>query len=96
VLTVPLAWTAVLAAAVAVALFGQTAHAGAHPRGRRRRRRSTVRTRIGLVVSMSGPWLALLAGIGLGAATGAWLTAAAWTLAAVIGVAAAGLVLAPR
>lgn len=91
--TVPLAWTAVLAAAVAAALFGQTARTGPHPRGRRR---PAVRTRIGLAVSMSGPWLALLAGIGLGAATGAWLTAAAWTLAAVIGVAAAGLALAPR
>ena len=92
-LTVPLAWTAVLAAAVAAALFGQTARTGTHPRGRRR---TTVRTRVGLVVSMSGPWLALLAGIGAAAVTGAWLTAAAATLAALVAVATTGLVLAPR
>jgi hypothetical protein len=93
VLTVPLAWTAVLAAAVAAALFGQTTRTGTLPG---ERRRTTARTRIGLVVSMSGPWLVLLAGISTGAATGAWLVAAAGTLAAVVGVATAGLILAPR
>ncbi|WP_029431056.1 hypothetical protein [Blastococcus sp. URHD0036] len=92
-LTVPLAWTAVLAAAAAAALFGQTARTGAHPRGRRR---TTARARVGLVVSRSGPWLALGAGIAAGAVTGAWLAAAAGTLVAVVGVATAGLVLAPH
>jgi hypothetical protein len=93
VLTVSLAWTAVLAAAVAAALFGQSARAGAHPHGRRR---TTARARVGLVVSRSGPWLALVTGIAAGAVTGAWLAAAAGTLVAVAGVATAGLVLAPN
>ncbi|RBY84221.1 hypothetical protein [Blastococcus sp. TF02A-26] len=92
-LTVPLAWTTVLAAAVAAALFGQTARTGIHPRGPRR---TTLRTRVGLAVSMSGPWLVLLAGIGTGAATGAWTAAAAGTFAAVVAVALTGLALAPR
>ncbi|MGY1739275.1 MULTISPECIES: hypothetical protein [unclassified Blastococcus] len=91
-LTVPLAWTAVLGAVVGAALFGQTARTAARPR----RRRSPVRTRIGLAVSMSGPWLALLAGAAAGAATGAWLPAAAATVAAVVVVALTGLALAPR
>jgi hypothetical protein len=93
VLTVPLAWTAVVAAAAGAALFGQTARP---PVRRSRRRRTAVRTRIGMAVSMAGPWVALLAGAGAGLATGAWLPAAAGTLAGVVAVAGTGLALAPR
>jgi hypothetical protein len=93
VLTVPLAWTAVLAAVVGAALFGQTARGGRPPG---RRRRTTVRTRIGMAVSMSGPWLTLVVGAGTGALTGAWTAAAAGTLAGVVVVAMAGLALSPR
>lgn len=91
-LTVPLAWTAVFAAAVGAALFGQTARGRTRPRGRR----TPVRTRVGLAVSMSGPWLTLLAGAAAAAATGAWVPAAAGTLAGLVVVAGAGLVLVPR
>jgi hypothetical protein len=91
VLTVLLAWSTVLAASVAAALLGQNARTAPHRRGRR----AMVRTRLGLVASRSGPWLALLAGFGTAAVTGAWLVAAAGTLAAVVVVATAGLVLAP-
>ncbi|SEP27856.1 hypothetical protein [Trujillonella endophytica] len=91
-LTVALAWTAVLASVVAAALFGQTARGGAP----RRRRRSVARTRAGLAVAMSGPWLVLVLGVAAGAVTGAWLAAAAGTVAGVVAVATAGLVLVPR
>ncbi|MGY1770347.1 hypothetical protein [Blastococcus sp. SYSU D00813] len=91
-LTAPLAWTAVFAAAVGAALFGQTARVAPRARGRR----TSVRTRVGMAVSMSGPWLTLLSGAAAGAATGAWVPAAAATLAGLVAVAAAGLVLAPR
>jgi hypothetical protein len=94
VLTVALAWTAVLATAAGAALFGQTARTGV--RRPARRRRTAVRARLGMAVSLSGPWVALLAGAGAAAATGAWTAAAAGTLAAVVAVAAAGLALTPR
>jgi hypothetical protein len=71
VFTVVVAWLAVLAVCVAAVLFGQTAR----PALRRRRRRT--RARIGLVLSRSGPWLAVLVAAGAGALTGAWLVAAA-------------------
>ena len=92
-LAVVLAWTAVLAAAGGAALFGQTARTGVRRHGRSRR--TAVRTRVGMAVSMSGPWVALLAGAGAGAASGAWTAAAAGTLAGVVAVAVVGLALAP-
>jgi hypothetical protein len=86
VLTVVLAWLALLAVLAGAVSFGQTARTA--PRPRRPRPRSA---RIGLFVSLSGPWLAVLLAAGMGALTGRWLTAAAVgacgvTMAAIVGV----------
>ena len=86
-----LAWLAVLALLVGAVLFGQTARTAPHRRRRRSRRR-----RIGLFVSLSGPWLALLGGVGAGALSGAWVVAAAGTGAGVVLTAVAGFLLAPH
>jgi hypothetical protein len=91
VLTVILAWLAVLAVCVAAVLFGQTARRrGSHARPRSRR------ARVGLFLSLSGPWLALVAAGTAGAVTGAWLPAAALGAAGVVLVALVGLSLDPR
>jgi hypothetical protein len=90
VLTVALAWLVVLATCVAAVLFGQTA------RTRRRNRRRSVGARIGLFVSLSGPWLAVLAAATAGAVTGEWLRAAAAAVCGVAAAALAGLLLVPR
>jgi hypothetical protein len=90
VLTVVLAWLAVLALCAAAVLFGQTA------RTSRRRRPRSPSARIGLFLSLSGPWLAVLGAAVFGLATGAWLLAAAAGALGVVVTAAAGLVLAPR
>ena len=89
--TVVLAWLAVLALCVAAVLFGQTARTA--PRGRRRRSR---RRRVGLFLSLSGPWLAVLAGVGAGLLSGAWLLAAAGAAVGVVLTAAVGFTLAPH
>lgn len=88
--TVVVAWLAVLAVCLAAVLFGQTARTG--PRRRRRSRRR----RIGLFVSLSGPWLAVVAGVAGGALTGAWLAAAAGAGAGVVLTALAGFLLSPH
>lgn len=88
--TVVLAWLAVLAVCLGAVLFGQTARQS--PRRRRRSRRR----RIGLFVSLSGPWLAVLAGVAAGALSGAWLAAAAWAGAGVLLTALAGFLLSPH
>ena len=85
-LTVVLAWLAVLAVLGGAVAFGQTARAAPQPR--RPRPRSA---RVGLFVSLSGPWLVVLSATAAGALTGAWLTAAALggcgiALVAVVGV----------
>ncbi len=86
-----LAWLAVLALCVAAVLFGQTV------RTRPRRRWTRTRAqRIGLFVSLSGPWLAVLVAAAAGALTGAWLVAAAAGAAGVVFTAVVGLVLSPR
>jgi hypothetical protein len=90
VLTEVLAWLAALAVCVAAVLFGQTA------RKRRRPRRRSARARIGLFVSLSGPWLAMLLAAGAGAVTGAWLVAAAAGACGVVVAAVAGYLLVPR
>ena len=90
--TVVVAWLAALAVCVAAVLFGQTARTAP---GRRRRRRSRA-ARIGLFLSLSGPWLALMAGVAAGAVTGAWLPAAAVAASAIVLVAVVGLSLRPR
>jgi hypothetical protein len=91
-MTTALAWLAVAAVCVAAALFGQTARTSPARRGRRRSRAN----RIGMVVSMSGPWLAVLLAVVGGALTGQWLVAAAAALVAIVVVALVGLLLAPR
>lgn len=88
--TVALAWSAVLAVCTAAVLFGQTARTAP-----RRRRRSRLE-RVGLFVSLSGPWLAVLLAVGAGALTGAWLTAAAAGACGVVLAALSGLALSPR
>jgi hypothetical protein len=87
-----LAWVAVVAACVAAALFGQTARPSPVGRGRR----PSPSSRIGTVVSMSGPWVALLLAVAGGALTGQWLVAAAAALLGIIAAALVGLLLAPR
>ena len=89
-LTVVLAWLAALAVCGAALLFGQTARTA---RRRRRRRRGA---RIGLFLSLSGPWLALLSGLAVGAVTGAWLAAAAVTAGGAAVLAVVGFVLNPH
>jgi hypothetical protein len=79
----------VVAACTGAVLFGQTART-APVRGRR-----PTATRIGLAVSLSGPWLAVLLSVAGGALTGQWLVAAAAALVGVLAAAVAGLVLAP-
>jgi hypothetical protein len=88
VFTVVLAWLAVLAVCVAATLFGQTARTA--PRRRRRHARA------GLFLSLSGPWMVLLAGAGAGVVTGAWLPAAAAAACGIVLTALAGLTLRPR
>lgn len=90
VVTVVLAWLAVVALLVAAVLFGQSARST--PRRRRRSRTG----RVGLFLSLSGPWLAVLLGAGVGAFTGAWLAAAAGAAAGVALTAVVGFLLAPH
>jgi hypothetical protein len=90
VLTAVLAWLAALGVSVAAVLVGQSVRTA--PRRRRRRRAA----RIGLFLALSGPWLAVLAALALGALTGAWVAAAAALAIAATAVALTGLVLAPR
>jgi hypothetical protein len=87
-----LAWLTVAAACTGAVLFGQTARTapagGAHPAPRT--------ARIGLAVSLSGPWLAVLLSAAGGAVTGQWLVAALAALAGVLVAALVGLVLDPH
>ncbi|RBY94064.1 hypothetical protein DQ244_01475 [Blastococcus sp. TBT05-19] len=87
-LTVVAAWLAVLAVCAAAALFGHSARVSDS--------RSAAVQRAGLFLSRGGPWLAGLAAVGGGAATGAWLPAAALGAVAVTVVAVLGLGLAPH
>ncbi len=91
-MTTALAWLAVAAGCVAAALFGQTARTSPASRGGRASRT----TRIGMAVSMSGPWAAVLLAVAGGVVTGQWLVAAAAALAGVVAAALVGLLLAPR
>jgi hypothetical protein len=93
VLTVVLAWLAVLAVCVAAVLFGQTART---PRPARRGRRKSVRARVGLFVSRSGPWLAVIGAAAAGALSGEWLRAAALAVCWIAATALAGVLLVPR
>jgi len=89
VLTAVLAWLAALAVCMAAVLVGQSVRTA--PRRRRRRPAG----RIGLFLSLSGPWLSVLAALGSGALTGAWVPAAAAGAIAVTVVALTGLLLTP-
>ena len=90
------AWLAALAVFLAAVVFGRTARL-APPRLRRTRA-----ARVGLFLSLSGPWslscpwLAAFGCVGAGAVSGAWLLAAAMAAAAVVLVALLGLTLRPR
>jgi hypothetical protein len=96
VITVVGAWLAVLALLVAAVLFGQTART-APPRPRRRRRRRPSRAaRIGLFVSLSGPWLAAILGATVGVLTHDWLSAAAVAACGIVLAAFVGVALRPR
>ena len=88
--TVVLAWLAVLALCVAAVVFGQSTRTA--PRRRRRSRAG----RIGLFLSLSGPWLSVLVAAAAGALTGAWLVAAAAGACGVVVCAVVGFVLSPR
>jgi hypothetical protein len=90
VLPVVVGWLATLAVTAGAVLFGNTARTG-----RRRQRRSPV-ARVGLFLSLSGPWLALLGAVAAGGLTGRWLLAAAGGAAAVVVVALLGLLLDPH
>jgi hypothetical protein len=90
VLTAVLAWLAALAVCVAALLVGRSVRTAP----RRRRRRPAAR--LGLFLSLSGPWLSALGGLVLGALTGSWLHAAAGCAIATTVLALTGLVLAPR
>lgn len=89
--TVVLAWLGVLAVLAVAVLFGQTARTA--PRPRRPRPPSA---RVGLFVSLSGPWLAVLLAAGAGALTGRWLAAAAVGACGVVLVAIVGVTLHPH
>jgi hypothetical protein len=91
VLAVLAAWSGVTAVLCAAVLFGQTARTAPH-RGRRR----SPAARVGLFVSLSGPWLAVLLAAGIGTVTGAWLAAAAAGAVGIVLAALLGLVLAPH
>jgi len=90
VFPVVVAWLALVAVTVAAVLFGQTA------RSSRRRRRRSRAARLCLFLSLSGPWLVLIAAVGAGWLTGRWLAAAALGAAGVVLVALVGLALRPR
>jgi hypothetical protein len=89
--TVVGAWLAALAVCLAAVVFGQTARTAP----RRRHRRSGA-ARVGLFLSLSGPWLVVLLAVAAGALTGAWLAAAAAAAVGVLVVALLGLSLRPR
>jgi hypothetical protein len=90
VVTVLLAWLAVLAVCVAAVLFGQSTRTA--PLRRRRSRAG----RVGLFLSLSGPWLSVVVAAAAGALTGAWLVAAAAAACGIVLTAVVGFLLSPR
>ncbi len=91
VLPVVLAWLAFVAVLVGAVLFGQTARTAP-----RRRRTRSWSARLGLLVSLSGPWLVALVAALAGAVTGEWLAAAAIGTCGLALVAALGATLHPH
>lgn len=92
--TVVLAWLAVLAVCVAAVLFGQSTRTSTRTAPRRRPRSRA--GRVGLFLSLSGPWLSVVLAAAAGAFTGAWLVAAAGGACGVVLTALAGFLLSPR
>jgi hypothetical protein len=90
VFPVVVAWLAALAVTVGAAVFGRTARTG------RRRRPRSRRARVGLFLSLSGPWLVLLCAVAAGVLTGRWVVAAACAAAGALAVAVVGLLLDPH
>jgi hypothetical protein len=90
VFTVVVAWLTVAAVCVAAVLFGSAARAAPRRRGRSRA------ARVGLFLSLSGPWLAVLLAVAGGLVSGAWLRAAAVGACGVVLVALVGLALRPH
>ena len=90
-LTVVLAWLGLLAVLACAVLFGETARSAPRPR-----RPRPLSARIGLAVSLSGPWAVALGTAGLAAVTGEWLRAAAIGACGVALVAIAGVTLHPH
>ena len=90
VLSVVLAWLAVLAVLAGAVSFGHTARTAPQPR-----RPRPPSARVGLFVSLSGPWLVVLSAAAAGAWTGAWLAAAALAGCAIALVAVVGVTLHP-
>jgi len=90
VFAVVVAWLATSAVAAGALLFGRTARSGRrhHPRTRL--------ARVGLFVSLSGPWLVLAGAAAAGALSGRWVAAAAAGTAGVLVVALVGLLLDPH
>ena len=89
-LPVVLAWLAVVGVLAAGVAFGQTARTAP------RRRRRTTAGRVGLFLSLSGPWLAVLGAALGGWLTGAWLAAAATAACGIVATAVLGWLLAPH
>lgn len=90
VFPVVVAWLAAVAVTTAAVVFGTTARTG------RRRRPRSRRARVGLFLSLSGPWLVLLGAVAAGALTGRWTVAAAGCAAGVLAVAVVGVLLDPH
>jgi hypothetical protein len=90
VFPVVVAWLAALAVTIGAVVFGRTARTG------RRRRPRSRRARVGLFVSLSGPWLVLLGAVATGSLTGRWVVAAAGAAAGALAVALVGLLLDPH
>lgn len=87
---VVVAWLAASAVTVGALVFGRTARTG------RRRRPRTRLARVGLFVSLSGPWLVLAGAAAAGALSGRWIAAAAGGTVGVLAVALVGLLLDPH
>ncbi len=85
-ITVVLAWLAVLGLGAGALVVGRDVRTGRRPVGAER---------AGVVLTRSGPWTGLLFGVLFALLSGSWLLAAALAGAAVLLTAGVGLLLAP-
>ncbi len=88
-----LAWLLVAACGYAAFVFGRFARTSfdRYPRGQ-----IPTRTRIGVAISINGPWACFVLGLIAAAFTRAWLDAALGTFLGIVVVTGVGLYLAPR